>query len=205
MDRNSMRGKTSNIKSSKGFTLVELLTSIIVLVAIGSVVSGVIVSSLRGSNKTNNIESIRQAGNYALSQMSKDIEYAQSFDGKNTGLSNDDGVTYDTSCKLALNPTPTPVTPYSLITVQSSSNIITKYTKYRCTPSELSADENALIASESGTLIGCSLTCIQNNPMDAPIIKISFSIGSKNSNGLVESSNPPIVFETSVTMRNYRK
>jgi type II secretory pathway pseudopilin PulG len=196
MDRNNMR------KQEKGFTLVELLASIIVLVAIGSVIAGVIVSSLRGSNKANNIEGIRQAGNYTLNQMSKDIGYAQPFDGKSTGLSNDDGVTYDTSCKLALSPTPIPVTPYSMITVRSSSNITAKY---KCTTSELSANGSALITPESGTLMGCSLTCIQNSPMDAPIIKISFSIGPKTSNTQVENSNPPIVFETSVIMRNYSR
>jgi type II secretory pathway pseudopilin PulG len=194
--------KIENSELNKGFTLVELLASIIVLVVIGSVIAGVIVSSLRGSNKTNNIESVRQAGNYVLNQMSKDIEYAQTFDGRSTGLSNDDGATYDTACKPALNPIPTPISPYNLITVRSSGNIVTKY---KCTSSELSANGSPLISPESGTFAGCSLTCIQNNPMDALIIKISFSIGSKVSNTQVENSNPPIVFETSVTMRNYSR
>jgi len=195
------------IRKSKGFTLVELLASVVVLVAVGSVIAGIISSSLRGANKTNTIENIRQNGNYALNQMSKDIKYAQPFDGKNTGLSNNDGVTYDTSCIFSLNPTPTPSTPYSVITVKSANNIVTKYNCSGSTTldSILTANEAPLIDTNSVSLISCSLSCIQNKPTDIPIIKVSFSIGPKTANGLVENSNPPIVFETSVVMRNYKK
>ena len=73
-----MMKKIINLKQNKkGFTLIELLASIAVIVVIGSVIAGIIKSSLRGSNKTNTIEAIRQNGNYALSQISKNIEYAQ--------------------------------------------------------------------------------------------------------------------------------
>lgn len=194
----------SHFSFQKGFTLVELLASIIVLVAVGSVVAGIISSSLRGANKTNTIENIRQNGNYALAQISKDIEYTLPFDGKNTGLSND-GATYATSCPFSLSPTPTPVaTAYSFITVESVNN---RVTKYNCTssPAVLSANGASLIDIVSVSLLSCSFTCIQSKTTDIPIIKISFSIGPKNSNGLVENSNPPIVFETSVTIRNYKK
>lgn len=207
--------KIFNLKTKqKGFTLIELLASVIVLVAVGSVITGIISSSLRGANKTNTIENIRQNGNYALAQMSKDIEYTLPFDGKNTGLSNDDGVTYDTICILSLSPTPTPVTPYEFITVQSANNIITKYNCSGSTSSDsvLTAEgispiktKTSLVDLDSVSLNSCSISCIQNKPTDIPIIKINFSIGPKNSNGLAESSNPPIVFETSVTIRNYKK
>ena len=51
--------KIFNLKSQqKGFTLVELLASIIVLVAVGSVIAGIISSTLRGTNKTNTIERV---------------------------------------------------------------------------------------------------------------------------------------------------
>lgn len=197
--------------SDEGFTLVELLTSVIVLVAIGSVIAGIITASLRGTNKTNTIENIRQNGNYALGQLSKDIEYALPFDGKNTGLSND-GTAYAVSCPFSLSPTPVPVaTTYTFITLQSANNNITKY-KCASTPPALSAEgilpikaDASLVDLTSVSLLSCSFSCIQSKATDIPIIKINFSVGPKNSNSLVENSSPPIMFETSVTIRNYKK
>lgn len=202
-----IKNQKSKIKNKEvGFTLVELLASVIVLVAVGSIIAGIISSSLRGANKTNSIENIRQNGNYALAQMSKDIEYAQSFDGASTGFSNSSVPTaYDTSCSLSLSPTPTPVTVYKYITVRSTSNIVTQY---NCDGPVLKANGSALIDDSTGTTIsltGCTIKCMQNKSTDVPIINISFSIGPKNSNNLVENSMPPIVFETSVAMRNYKK
>ena len=192
-------------RKSAGFTLVELLASVIVLVAVGSVIAGIMTATLRGTNKTNTIENIRQNGSYAINQVSKDIEYTLPFDGKNTGLSNDDGATYATSCPFSLSPTPIPeVTTYNLITVESASNIVTKY-KCTSTPVVLSANGTSLVDLTSVSLKSCSFTCIQSKATDIPIIKINFSIGPKGSSVLVENSNPPIVFETSVTIRNYKK
>lgn len=207
-----MAGRSFIIRESRGFTLVELLASIVVLVAIGSIIAGIISSSLRGSNKTNIIENIRQNGNYALSQISKDIMYAQPFDGKNTGLGNldEENVIYETSCPYSSSPTPAPVeTTYNFITVQSADNIVTKY---NCSDSTLSAEgiapikpKTLLIDTASVSLLSCSFTCTQTKATDIPIIKINFRIGPKNSNNLVENSNPPITFETSVIMRNYKR
>lgn len=193
-----------NFKSDYGFTLIELLVSVIVLVAVGLVITGVISSSLRSTNKTNNIENIRQNGNYALSQMLKDIAYAQTFNRQTTGLSNDYTAIppYPSSCS------PSPGTTYKYIAVQSASNIVVRY---MCSGSELSSEgispvkaKASLIDQTSISLSGCSIICTQASATDVPIIEISFTLGPKNPNGLVESSNPPIKFETSVTMRNYR-
>jgi type II secretory pathway pseudopilin PulG len=189
-----------------GFTLVELLASVVILVAIGSVIAGIISSSLRGSNKTDNIESVRQNGNYALNQISKDIEYTLPFDGENTGLSADDGETYTTGCPpQSFDPTPIPA-EYTTITVESVSHRITKY-KCATTPPTLLANDNPLINTALVSLYYCSFTCVQNRVTDIPVIKISFSIGPKKSNDLdlVENSSKPIVFETSVTIRNYNR
>jgi type II secretory pathway pseudopilin PulG len=186
-------------RSQKGFTLVELLASVIVLVAIGSIIAGIITTSLRGTNKANTIENIRQNGNYALNQISKDIEYAQPFDGKNTGLGNldnDGNIIYTTSCPFSSSPT-----SYSLISVESTNN---KRIQYKCTSSELSANGVLLIDANSVSLNSCSFSCIKNQITDIPIVKIKFELSSGNSNGLAENSGS-ITFETSVTMRNYKK
>lgn len=190
----------SHLSSQKGFTLVELLMSIIILVAVGSVITGIITSSLRGTNKTTSIENIRQNGNYALAQMSRNIEYAQVFNG----LSND-GTTYATSCPFSVVPTPTPVaTNYKYIKVTHSNN---SSITYNCisSPPTLTANSLPLVDLNGVSLINCSISCIQTNATDVPIIKIVFTLGPKNPSNLVENSTPPIVFETSVTIRNYKR
>lgn len=186
--------------SQKGFTLVELLSSMIVLVAVGLVIAGIISSSLRGANKTTTIENIRQNGNYTLAQMSKNIEYAQVFNG----LSND-GVNYVTSCPFSLAPTPAPVTTnfnFIKVTPLNGSSIT-----YNCipTPVSITANGTPLVDTSVVSLISCSIACVQTESTDVPIIKIEFILGPKNLNDLVENSTPPILFETSVTMRNYKR
>lgn len=191
---------------NRGFTLVELLASIIVLVAVGSVIAGIITSSLRGTNKTTTIENIRQSGNYALSQMSKNIEYARVFNG----LSND-GVNYVTSCPFS-TPTP-PVQPqavrtnynYIKVTPLNSGPI-----EYKCilpspSPPILTVNNVEIIDTNIVYLKNCSITCTQTNATDVPIIKIELTLGPKSSNNLPENSTPPISFETSVTIRNYKR
>lgn len=191
---------------SAGFTLVELLTSIIVLIAIGSIMAGILSQSLRSANKTDTIGNIQQNGDYVLNQMSKDISYALPFDGKNTGLSTDD-TEYVTGCPFSPSPTPVPVsTQYSFISVESTSNRITKY---NCSGTSatavLSANGTPLIDANSISLQNCSLSCIQSKVTDIPIIKVNFSLGPKEPSSLVENSSPAIIFETSVTMKNYQR
>lgn len=192
-DRNRKHG----VKNYEvGFTLIELLASIIVLVAIGSVIAGIISSSLRGASKTNSIETIRQNGNYAISQISKDIEYAPPFDGVKTGMSISGDSTYSSGCPYS---TPTPpalpspvVTTYKSISVQSGSNIVV----YNCSPSGLTATNGSPLLDSSISVSSCTLTCTQTNSTDVPIIGISFTLAANNNS---------VPFQTSVLLRNYNK
>jgi type II secretory pathway pseudopilin PulG len=184
---------------SKGFTLIELLASVVVIVAIGLIIAGITSSSLRGANKTNTIENIRQNGNYVLNQMSKDIEYALPFDGKNTGLGYDDAeskVVYTPGC---------PPFPLKYIAVQSASNNIV--TEYSCisSPYDLKANGKSLV-DEVISLRSCSFACTQANDNNVPVIQISFTLEPKNPSGLAENnSSSAITFETAVTVRNYSR
>jgi prepilin-type N-terminal cleavage/methylation domain-containing protein len=106
----------SNFKLRSGFTLIELLVVVGILSVIGSIVTGVITFSIRGTNKTNTIENLRQSGNYTISQMSKTIEFAESFDG----LSND-GAIYDKACPVDGSPPTT--TPYNRIKTTRNTRV----------------------------------------------------------------------------------
>jgi len=195
-------------KKQKGFSLIELLVSIVVLVSISSVIAGAMTSSLRGSNKTNSIENIRQNGNYTLKQISKNIEYAQVFNG----LSND-GSTYITGCPFS-TPTP-PALPASVKTFYKYIKVTplnSNPLEYGCIPPvapstipTFTVNGTDIVDTNSVELTSCSISCAQTNASDMPIIGISFTLKQKNSNGLVENSSPPVKFEASVTMRNYRR
>jgi prepilin-type N-terminal cleavage/methylation domain-containing protein len=180
--------------NQSGFTLIELLTSIAILAVVGTIVTSVLTSSLRGSNKTTVVENIRQNGDYALSQISKDITYAQPFDGNNTGF----------NCDNANNPaclTSCPSSPVTDTTIQSSSGILIKY---YCSGATLTANSTPIISSSAASLTSCSFTCAQT--ATTPIIGISFTLLPQGATGLAENNiNSAINFTTSVTMRNYRK
>ncbi len=194
---NKLSPLTFHLSTSRGFTLVELLASIIVLIAVGAIVSGIATSSLRGSSKATVIENIRQNGNYALSRISRSIQYAQTFNG----FSND-GIDFNASCPDSFAPTPTPLVTYDYIKITTLNN---EAIIYNCTPSSLSANGVSLIDTNSVTLTECVFSCIQNKSTDAPVIGINFGLQSARKGSLVEFSSPPIIFETSIAVKNYKK
>ncbi|MBI2028734.1 MAG: type II secretion system protein [Candidatus Levybacteria bacterium] len=201
MNRKKYSGEIINHYSSiinlktEGFTLIELVVVITVLVAIGSIVVGVITFSLRGTNKTNTIENIRQNGNYAISQIGRTIGFAESFNGFS-----DDNFATPAIMQCPAGAT----TPYKYIRIKpfNSTPII-----YSCagTPITIASDSGSFIDTSTIEVPSCSFTCTVSGTSDVPVIGIKFELKPKGSSNLVESSNPPILFETSVTMRNYQR
>lgn len=194
----------NNHKSQKGFTLIEFLTVTVVIASIGLVIVGILTSALRGTNKTNVVNTVRQNGNQAIIQMTRTIEYAKSFDGVSV-----DGSTYTVNCVQAtvLTPTPTP-TPtlykYLKITAFDGGKII-----YSCmsmptpTPSYIASNSASLIDINSVKLVtdGCWFTCMQERVTSNPIIGIKFQLMQSGTSTFVENT-ASIPFETSITFRN---
>lgn len=198
-----------NINSESGYTLVEMLASIVIIVAIGSVIANVITSSLRGTNKVNVIESIRQSGNYILNQITKDVTYAQVFDGISTGINPE----HNTVCPSLL-PSPSPAPAVTELTIKTAQGLVVKY---ECSGSGPGSVLRRTITQTDGTVISglfidpsssislksCSLSCDQYSGV--PIIGVDFAIGSKSPSNLAENnSGSDTSFKTSITMRNYR-
>lgn len=69
----------------KGFTLVEILVSIGLVLIIGTIGTSVIASILRSYNKAHIINEIEQNGNYVLSLMESQIRNARSVSLDGTG------------------------------------------------------------------------------------------------------------------------
>lgn len=175
--------KNENLE--KGFTLVELLISMIILITVGTIMVSILTSSLRAGNKSQVINDVRQNGNYAITQMSKMIAYAKVFNGLSTTGSN-----YVTTCDGLIS--------YTYIQITSFDNSVTSFS---CGASAIYSNGSPLTNnSVSLKANSCSFTCIKT-ASGPPIIDIKFTL-QKGANSLIENQSS-IPFETSVTLRNY--
>ena len=186
--------------NSYGYTLIELLAVILVMVTVGGIITSILVSALRGENKTNASTQVRQNGDAAISQMYKSIAYAKSFDGISI-----DNVNFDISCVPGSPPAPTPTpTPsqYKFLKVTSFDGGQTTYACQNNTIASDSASANSsLIDTTNLTVSNCFFTCTQKDIRSAPTIIINFTL-QRNASGLFENQSS-IPFETSVNFRNY--
>lgn len=172
-----------------GFTLLDLLTTIVVLIAIGTIIGAILFSSLRGTNKTNTITNVRQNGNYAISLMSKAIR---------------DGSRLDTPY-----PCVSPEPSYQSVTIVTATD---DKTTFSCslisgTISQKNGSDNAASILDTNVVSiqsqSCYFTCNQTSSSDPPTIGINFTLTQKGTPFYEKQAS--IAFQTSVTMRNPSK
>jgi prepilin-type N-terminal cleavage/methylation domain-containing protein len=180
----------SIVKSTSGFTLVELLAVLSIFVVVGMFITSILISTLRNTNKTNAVAAVQTNGSYAIDQMSKLIRSARALDAS-------------VSCGTIANP----VSASSLAVIGADDNKIT----FSCTKD---SNNNPIIASNGATLtdpnqvewIDCSFTCGRNTPSDYPIIGIFFTLQFRSNGSSTfadqTASSSAIPFQTSVIMRN---
>lgn len=169
---------------SSGFSLIEILVAISIIITATTVVVAILSSSFRGINKSNVSEEVRQNGNSAIGRMTRIIQYAESFQGAKIN----NGDTYDTPCVTDK--------PYQYISLRSGGRLTT----LSC--GNLSVDSTPLIditkvKVDAGT---CSFSCTQEDSTDSPIIGINFRLSQKNAT--VPEKSASILFSTTVKMRN---
>lgn len=170
---------TSHLSSQKGYTLVELLTVIGILSVISVIVLAVLFITLRGTQKSDALEIVRQNGDTALSQMVKDIRYAKNLDTPMTCV---------------------PATTVSSVTISSLTD--NGRTTYSCTGTTIASNSASLFDTNAVTTTSCSFVCRQQRPSDPPTITIQYSLSAKQTGNLTETT-ASIPFQSSVTMRNY--
>lgn len=191
--------------NSKGYTLVELLAVILVLVSVGGIIIAIVTTSFRGGNRSINVNQVRQEGNFALTQMSRTIRYAKSFDGVSVDGS---ASSYTTNCIVTIPPPPTP-TPapikYKHLRITSfDGGVIT----FSCKdgglddPNHISSNSADLISTAKVSLVedSCYFTCNQGSTVLSPIIDINFTLVPSNQKFVENTLTVP--FQTSVIFRN---
>jgi type II secretory pathway pseudopilin PulG len=180
---------------SGGFTLVELLVSLILLTTVFSIIFAIVWISLRNTIKVNNMNNIRQNGNYTISQMTKMLQFATEFNG----LSNDD-ISYTTVCQ---NPQNSSLTYYKYVKFQASDfGAVT----FGClsSPATIASNGASFINSDEYSVESCGFSCTQKYSDSSVNIGIRFIIKK------LLAGNPfdipaPLLFQTSVNMRNSSK
>lgn len=166
-------------KNNKGFTLIELLTVIAILGVIGTIVVAVITMTLRGTKKADLLDTARQNGDTALSQMVKSIRYAKSLDDP-TSCVDESTINSITVTSLAAN---------SQIT-------------YACENDTIASNGASLIDNSVIKVSNCSFVCKQETVSDPPTVTILYTLEPKVRSDFIET-NFTLPFQTSVTMRNY--
>lgn len=192
------------LNRQKGFTLVEILAVMMVFGIIGGISAGILVTTLRTSNKSNMITQVKQNGDYAISQIAKTIRnsYSLTYPPLPCGDASSPTVTQyisvvdstgspsTISCVGAVPSPAVPTIPPNSITLQQGSS------------AQTSLIDPTLVQTSS-----CSFTCIQATTSDYPVIQIAFSLLQKGLTNFSEqvASASAINFSTSVVFRNYQR
>lgn len=186
--------------SLRGYTLVELLVGLTVILAVGSIVFAIFVAGLRGANKSTSIEAIRQNGSSALNQITRAVRNAKTFNGVSLG-----GVSsFTASCVMPNGPTP-PFTQYSAVSVTSFEDATDVY---RC-PSENETavfKNNSPLTDESVSVVpgSCYFTCVQTGVASAPSVGINFTLQNQVQTGSADIDSEA-TFTTTVSPRNFTR
>ena len=170
----------------KGYTLIELLAVISILVILTGIISGIIYSTLRGGSKTRITTEVTQNGTYAIGVISNILAPSR-------GVTKVGGVEIN-----------------DCTTVQTGSSITVKSidggeTTFACSGTNISSNSVSLINTNQVQIQpgSCSFSC-QQKSTDAysiPVVSVKFTIEDKNA-ALFENKSSSL-FKTSVSLRNY--
>ncbi len=179
------------MKKNTGYTIVELLAVVTILVTVTGIIAALITQTLRGSSKTNITNQVAQVGNYVTSVISNSIISAE----------NVIAVTVNgrpvTDCTK--NPSGSSI---ELFISEKGGTIL-----YACGGGTISSNSASLIDTSRLKIdtSTCYFTCSQasNDPYTPPIITFGFIL-TQNSDDALFENRETAPFSTSVLMRNYR-
>lgn len=173
-------------KYSLGYTVIELLAVVSILIIVSGIVIEILYSTLRGSAKTKITTDISQNGNYAISVISDII-----VDSVDITKINGADIPDCTASPQGLS-----------ITLKRLSG---NFTTLACDNNTIASDGASLINTNLAEVVDgtCSFYCSQlsNDSYAIPIVRVTFKLQDKGT-GLSETKASS-TFETSVSLRNY--
>ncbi len=172
--------------SRNGYTIIELLAVMSILVVLAGIISGILYSTLRGSSKTRITTEVTQNGNYVISVLTNLISLS-------TSVTQIGGVDIQ---DCTASPSGTSI---SLKSLEGDEYIIS------CSGNNISSGSASLINTNIVQIRtdSCRFYCNQKaaDPYSIPIVGVELVVEDK-STGLFESKSSSF-FRTSVSMRNY--
>lgn len=188
-------------KDNEGYTLAELLAVTAILVILSSLVTGILFSVLRGSNKTMVTNAVSQNGQHALSVISSLMTNSLGLVSITEYSGIPPHVGYS-GCSATGG-------PYArIITVKGFES--GAQTAFTCDTTGKITSNSAELTDITSVQVGppvnsstCYFRCIQANSFTPPQIEIYFKLSQAGTSSLIEriaSSE----FKTSVTLRNYK-
>lgn len=188
----------------QGFTIVEMLVVMAILVTVGTIILAILVISLQGTSKTNNQQTAREYGQFALLQLSRSIRYAKSFDGvriSNGGeLTTDCTQSVDTQYKeVQITGFDDTVTTYACMKDDSEADDVAKWYTLLSKSTPAGTDETTITPLLNPIVVttpSCHFTCQQGTVGEAPTIGIFFEL-------MVNGSEQIFPFQATVVPRNY--
>ncbi|MBP6882527.1 MAG: type II secretion system protein [Candidatus Levybacteria bacterium] len=174
------------VKFNVGFTLIEILAAVAVLGVVGTVMIGIIFSSLRGANKSDAQIALAQNGSIALSQISRIIRGGA-------------GVGVGTTCSVDAEE----LIPLSAIDIRTLEGDTVSLSCLDIPDGTIASNGASLIDDTIVAATACSFSCIQADEFTKPVITASFTLKKKNASNLVEN-NEQQSFQTTVSVRNIR-
>lgn len=172
------------MKESLGYTLIEMITVIAIFVIIGSLITGILYSALRGGSKVGIVSTVAQSGNYALSIISNLITSSVSVLSVG-GVPITDCIGNPTGTSIEISGLDGGKTTLSCINETVSSN-------------SASLLDTSLVKITSSS---CTFSCVQADPYSPPIINVGFTLENKTGSLFEKRASAP--FKTSAIIRNY--
>ncbi len=175
--------QTIIVYKESGFTLIEILVTIILFGILGTIATQSLFSLLRGASKSEAVKEVKQNGDYALSFMEIKIRNGTIDDVNCTGV---------TTSLTINNPnsSPAPTTTFDCFTDGSVNR--------------LRQDSSDYLTNTSVTLDDCSNTnisfiCADTNGVKNVLIKFTLR---RMGDSLGEAESAAQTFQTQVTLRN---
>lgn len=190
--------------NKKGFSLIELLVGMTIIITATTIILTIIVTSFRISSKAAVVDNARQNGNYAMNRMIRMIQFADSYNGRSTATGGSNGVRagenggpgWQTNCagdtNTAIN-----------INYEGEEKIIQcrNHNQIFIVDPDATPANEELVSSTKISVASCNIKCTKATATASPVISIWFDLAIGGSGVAVEKKTK-IPFFTSVKMRN---
>ena len=159
----------------KGVSLIEILIVVTIFAVLGLLVSRVILTTLRGSNRSDSLVKVRDNLDYALSVMERQLRNAES-----------------------VSPCPNPDT--TRIDFKDSDGISAYFACTNVGSAGYVASGSARLTSDQVSIIACSLTCSPAAGRAPPSVNISLEARGANQAGVERAI---VTAATKIFLRTY--